>query len=606
VGGRLRFLAAIAAYSALFATTFLPGVVLVLIVVHVIALVLDVRRARRRDGEASTTAVAGRLAGRQLVAPALAALVTAYVWLPNVVALLNGGRELDAYGRSDLHTKDPLEVFGLLTPWHFFRWHDPRSYPAGLEGSRWTVYVGVVVVVVVLAALPRAGARTRVLLVATASMAALGALLHFGVPIVSWIALLPGLRPIGGVYWASFAAAALTIGFGLAIDVGRRHGLSLRVALGAMGVIVVAFAIGGLLSDAPAPSRFGIGLVLLALVAVVGVIWLRASGRAGGVLFAGALVVLVAVELLSYGNHTRPLRYDREQRPPEYLTFLRENVGDQRVLSAGRGAMTPEWGTAFGIRQIETLNLMQLPWYRDFSLAHVIHDERQEKFLEIGRVPEAIFSAEEGALDQLSVKYLLVDTRQESFNEQVAAQYPLVFEDSRAGVNVYENVDAFPRAYVSPAVTTTDERPTRNGWTTSATYTDDDELLEQARGLDVPATSTADGVPATIVEDRDTRVVIETDTADPGVLVLSDAYHSNWHVSVNGEDAHLARVNEAFRGVLVPAGRSTVVFEYRSAPRQLGAAVSTITVVGLLAGTAVSALLGRRRRVGRPQPTSVG
>jgi len=98
-----------------------------------------------------------------------------------------------------------------------------------------------------------------------------------------------------------------------------------------------------------------------------------------------------------------------------------------------------------------------------------------------------------------------------------------------------------------------------------------------------------------------TDVQVTVDASRPSVLVLTDAYAYGWHVSVNGAAQHLARVDEVVRGVVVPAGRSTVVFTYRSPPRTIGAAMSLLTLVALLgygAGLAVRRLRAPRVATG--------
>ena len=82
------------------------------------------------------------------------------------------------------------------------------------------------------------------------------------------------------------------------------------------------------------------------------------------------------------------------------------------------------------------------------------------------------------------------------------------------------------------------------------------------------------------------------------MLVLTDSYAYGWHVSVNGKAQHLARVDDVVRGVVVPAGRSTVVFTYRSPPRTVGASISLLTLAGLLGYGAWLAVRGLRSRRG--------
>src|SRR4029079_269110 len=96
----------------------------------------------------------------------------------------------------------------------------------------------------------------------------------------------------------------------------------------------------------------------------VALVWWSNRWPTRRVLFAGMAVALASLELVSYQNHQRVRRFDLEDDLPAYVTFVRAHVGDGRVLTVGRGGLYPEWGAALGIRQVETINIMQLPWYR--------------------------------------------------------------------------------------------------------------------------------------------------------------------------------------------------------------------------------------------------
>ncbi len=199
------------------------------------------------------------------------------------------------------------------------------------------------------------------------------------------------------------------------------------------------------------------------------------------------------MELFSYQNHERLRRYDYEDQVPAYLSFVRDHVGDGRVYSAGQGALFGEWGSAFGIRMIETINLMQQPWYRTFFLTHVNPGTVRSLFLQdpIGDGP---FTAEPAALDLLSVRYLVVQKHLQRTEREIAQRYPLVFEDKEARVDVYEIPHAFPRAFFSGALTTRDDRrlPSDAPWLVSTAFTEDAALLSQAAEQGIP--QHADGV----------------------------------------------------------------------------------------------------------------
>lgn len=60
-----------------------------------------------------------------------------------------------------------------------------------------------------------------------------------------------------------------------------------------------------------------------------------------------------------------------------------------------------------------------------------------------------------------------------------------------------------------------------------------------------------------------TRVDVSVEADARAVLLLRDKYDPDWRVTVNGGSADVLRCNYIMRGVMVPEGKSTVVFTYR-------------------------------------------
>lgn len=83
---------------------------------------------------------------------------------------------------------------------------------------------------------------------------------------------------------------------------------------------------------------------------------------------------------------------------------------------------------------------------------------------------------------------------------------------------------------------------------------------------------------------RANRVELAVTASRSRVVVLCEMYDEGWTARVNGAAAVVRPANFLFRAVTVPAGRSTVVFEYRPASFVVGAWVSTIAAmaIGLL------------------------
>ena len=81
-------------------------------------------------------------------------------------------------------------------------------------------------------------------------------------------------------------------------------------------------------------------------------------------------------------------------------------------------------------------------------------------------------------------------------------------------------------------------------------------------GQGATSDSEAPPVAAMIKRYAPTRVEIEANATQPGVLLLNDRYDPDWKVSVNGDAATLLRCNGVMKGVMVSPGRSRVVFRY--------------------------------------------
>lgn len=95
---------------------------------------------------------------------------------------------------------------------------------------------------------------------------------------------------------------------------------------------------------------------------------------------------------------------------------------------------------------------------------------------------------------------------------------------------------------------------------------------------------------ARVVAYEPDRVVVETDSPTPAVLVLSEIFYPGWEAAVDGEARPVLLTNFLLRGVAVPAGRHTVEMRYAPPAARNGAIISALSIAALLA----LALISRR------------
>ncbi len=79
------------------------------------------------------------------------------------------------------------------------------------------------------------------------------------------------------------------------------------------------------------------------------------------------------------------------------------------------------------------------------------------------------------------------------------------------------------------------------------------------------------------------RIEMDVRVDDTGFLVLSEMYYPGWQATVNGNPAKIYRADSVLRGVIVPPGRSRVVFRYRPMSLLIGAGLSLLSVGAVVA-----------------------
>jgi hypothetical protein len=172
--------------------------------------------------------------------------------------------------------------------------------------------------------------------------------------------------------------------------------------------------------------------------------------------------------------------------------------------------------------------------------------------------------------------------------ESSAEHYPVVHK--AVGITFYENTSALPRAYaVGKAKVLSDEEILP--FIASAEFDPREEVV-----LEEPVTVAAGTEffrEAEFIEYSPSRVVVRATCPSAGYLVLTDNCYPGWQARVNGRTAEILRANYTFRAVAVDAGESEVVFEYKPRSFIIGATISLVTVV-ILVAVGVSRLLTRR------------
>jgi len=155
----------------------------------------------------------------------------------------------------------------------------------------------------------------------------------------------------------------------------------------------------------------------------------------------------------------------------------------------------------------------------------------------------------------------------------------LVFTGA-SGLKVYKHADAFPRAWAVHELLRVPDRGAGNRMINERLSA----LRRIAFLLDSPPALQSCAGPDEVALQKHTRniVVIRANMACTGMVVLSDTYFPGWHADIDGHSAAIYEVNEAMRGVVVPAGMHNLTLRYRPASVIWGALFTLLGVSGAL------------------------
>ncbi len=531
-----------------------------------------------------------------------------FLWFPVVDSFFVSDMASDFAARKLPKPVGIENLLSIFTPEHFwdFFGHESRVdlYPqAALETrtSRFS-YLGIIASLVAVCALGIKNPAQKMVAVVGAVLVVFSYARIFG--LAGFVDYLPVLHSIGNQYWGLLASVVLTVLVVFGVQSIREGNIPILAVI----VVLLLQAIGMLylykklgLPESP-KQLLHVGIATALWVsAVLFFMFLKMRWISSGIL-AVFITVALLLELFGYMNTARPMRYGIADTEPKVVQFLRKNIDDARLLNVGqRDVLFPEYGALFGIKQAGTMNAGLMPWYEQYFDRYFGNDtffflaldgSTTKKRKKTSR-KEFLFDA--AALNAASIKYILVSREADEQYRQnlLRAGYPIVYED--AGAQIFENADYLPSLSLVDALSTeTVLHPRR------VAITIDEMLLAAAKSVGVSVVKdsvdieSAEGV-LQRVSSSNTEVLAKVSTSKPAVLVLSDVWHPAWRATVNGEPAYVGRVNEAFRGVVLPAGEHAVRFYYDLPTLRYG--IRTSIVASIIFVMLLIRALTRRRAI---------
>jgi Bacterial membrane protein YfhO len=319
-----------------------------------------------------------------------------------------------------------------------------------------------------------------------------------------------------------------------------------------------------------------------ALLAVLLLVALLARRVTGAAMFGAAVLMLTVLDLGHFARGYNPMAPPDRAVPaqPPAVRFLRAHAGGERVV--GLGVVLPaDTSMQYGLEDVRG-NDPPNPDKRYFRFFQLINPSQSGG--EALAVP-ALSPLARRMLNLLDVRYIVTAPGPQNVG---GGDLEPVYRGADA--NVYRDGRAVARAFVPRVVTAVSGEGALFTRLRSPTFRPAREsVVEQALGV-----RSGRGA-VKFVRDHAADMQLRVNLARRSLVVVANSFQKGWHVSVDGNERSLVRVDGVLQGVVVPAGRHSVDLTYRTPGLMEGAVLSFIGAFGATAWS--SLLLVRRRRL---------
>lgn len=307
--------------------------------------------------------------------------------------------------------------------------------------------------------------------------------------------------------------------------------------------------------------------------------------------YISSFILLVLVEFLFYMNHQRRERSEPILNAPKYIATLKEDAPNFRMINYGGEGLLPDLGAAYQIPQVETMTMSTSSSYYKFIDKFLMNPvDKWTTFIAFYKQAGDV-KVNLDVLNFLGVKNILVNNNMDKYQKYFSEKLPLKLSADR--LKIYSNPHALPKGFFVNTIVETDSVDFENAKLLSnSVFTTDEKLIVEAKSGGIQVVNKSNILNSLrpiktsqkldVLQNRHDYLKFSAHSAIPSVLVVSDTWHKNWVTYIDGNSVPTAKVNEAFRGVYVPAGEHKIEMKYENNSAKVGIVVSCL--VALVSG----------------------
>lgn len=296
------------------------------------------------------------------------------------------------------------------------------------------------------------------------------------------------------------------------------------------------------------------------------------------------LVVLCVIELFYGFQKFNPFVPSSFVFPKNALIeFLQSHSGINRFWGYGVSGVEANFATQTNIYSPDGTDPMNLSWYNEFiqsskngSVPETFNRKtRSDAQIHPGYgendLPENLYRLR--ILDILGVKYL-VNRTENPISEKTFPidRYSIAWE--YGGWTVYENKNAAPRYFLTTLYETYSSKIDFEKKIFTPQFNSKTILIKAQDNKNIPPLSGS-------LHDiklrtySPSKIVFETLTDGNQLLFLSDTFDYGWKVYINNKPSIIIPADWTFRSVIIPPGKSTIIFRYEPNSFKFGFFVSS-------------------------------
>jgi hypothetical protein len=386
---------------------------------------------------------------------------------------------------------------------------------------------------------------------------------------------------------ASFGLAALA-GLGISsletrLEVVRnRRNIALALLAGTVLLSVVAIYKLHLATLSPVPFSKGPGASMVFLcVALLVLLWRIAAGVAYDRAFSIAALGLICVEMVSFSYGYIGFAQPSEIFPATpVFDFLRAHAEPGHFRFAKAGYPIPaNAGVMYGTEAADGYEICLLAT-RTFC-----RDLTQDRDDAVFFLPDRIVQNRDRRVDLLNVKYFLVTSPspEDTDFRRRPERFQQAYKDD--GVIVYENLSVLPRLFAVPqsGIELIEDRGRQLERMKDPAFDPERNVVFGARPSGVSLNVSSDNPAITLLTHNANSSTFRIRAAQPSVLILSQIYYKGWKASIDGAETPIYQADYALTGVVAPAGDHQVRFFFDPQSVKIGAALSLMSLVALVA-----------------------